>query len=156
MFTKTLSKFLLVVVIVTIALLTVSFAASPKDSQQYQDYAQRHPGGIVLSAVSSADNQGADYYQRHRSELLAARPLDTTEYFFRHPQLSVSIEIPIDTTDYFFRHLDRKTPSHVAQFSEEQIRLEYILGERYGVTPQEYDQQALREYWLGERYGQTP
>ncbi len=136
MFTKTLSKFLLVVVIVTIALLTVSFAASPKDSQQYQDYAQRHPGGIVLSAVSSADNQGADYYQRHRSELLAARPLDTTEYFFRH--------------------LDRKTPSHVAQFSEEQIRLEYILGERYGVTPQEYDQQAIREYWLGERYGQTP
>ena len=34
---------------------------------------------------------------------------------------------------------------------------EYHLGERYGVTPQQYEQQkALREYWLGERYGQTP
>ena len=34
---------------------------------------------------------------------------------------------------------------------------EYHLGERYGVTPEQYaHEKALREYWLGERYGQTP
>jgi len=45
----------------------------------------------------------------------------------------------------------------ITQFSAEQIQREYILGERYGVTPQEYTlEQALREFWLGERYGQTP
>jgi hypothetical protein len=48
-------------------------------------------------------------------------------------------------------------PQAVTQFSAEQINREYILGERYGVTPQRNtEEQALREYWLGERYGQTP
>ena len=104
MFTKTLSKSLIMIVIVTIALLTVSFAASPKENQPYQDYAQRHPGGVILSEVSSVDSSNSDYYQRHRSELLAARSLDTTDYFFRHPELSASTTQSIDLTDYFFRH----------------------------------------------------
>lgn len=104
MFTKTLSKFLIVVVVITIALVTVSFAASPKDSQSYPDYAQRHPGAVILPAVSSVGDLSPDYYQRHRSELLAARSLDTTDYFFRHPELGVSTTNSIDLTDYFFRH----------------------------------------------------
>ena len=104
MFTKTLSKLFIVIVIVTVALLTVSFAASPKDSQSYQDYAQRHPGGVILSSASSADSLAPDYYQRHRSELLAARSLDTTDYFLRHPELGASTLKSIDLTDYFFRH----------------------------------------------------
>jgi hypothetical protein len=104
MSTKILSKSLIMIVIVTITLLTVSFAASPKENQPYQDYAQRHPGGVVISVVSSADSLATDYYQRHRSEILAARSLDTTEYFFRHPELRASTLKSIDLTDYFFRH----------------------------------------------------
>ena len=46
-------------------------------------------------------------------------------------------------------------PAYIAM--EKQDIREYILGERYGVTPRDYaHEQALREYWLGERYGQTP
>jgi hypothetical protein len=34
---------------------------------------------------------------------------------------------------------------------------EYWLGERYGVTPQEYPRkQVLRKQLVSERYGQTP
>lgn len=85
MFTNRISKIVIVVLIAAIALLTVSFAASPKAAQPYPDYAQRHPGGIVMSAALSAGDASPDYYQRHRDEIRATRPVDTTDYFFRHP-----------------------------------------------------------------------
>ncbi len=102
MFTNRTSKILIVVLIVAIALLTVSFAVFPKASQSYPDYALRHPGAIVMSAAASAGDASPDYYQRHRAELWAARPVDTTDYFLRHPELKAAR--PVDTTDYFFRH----------------------------------------------------
>jgi hypothetical protein len=112
-------------------------------------------------------DEATDFYQRHpnwkwvtsdQNVLIPATGTeDYPDYFQRHPELSVPVEISIDATDYFFRHLAGNTPSLVTPFSAEQIRREYILGERYGVTPQGYaEQQRLREYWLGERYGQTP
>jgi len=119
------------------------------------------------SLVSSATGQAAiDFYQRHPDwtweidDQDAVIPLTgdsaIPDYFQQYPELIVPVEHSIDTTDYFFRHFDTNATLTVP-FSAEQIRREYFLGERYGVTRQGYsDQQALREDWLGERYGQIP
>jgi hypothetical protein len=143
------NRFILVVGVLSLLLVTIAVSkpfskAAPQKINEASDFYQRHPESIWTSndqnAVIPVTGNAAfpDYYQRH-------------------PELSASVETSIDTTDYFFRHLDRKTSPHVTQFSAEQLHREYILGERYGVTPQGYaQQQALREYWLGERYGQTP
>ena len=119
------------------------------------DYFQRHPELTVPSVLGLG---ASDYFQRH-TELTAPSilGLGASDYFQRHPELSAPVERSVDTTDYFFRHLDDNTSDLVISFNVEQIRREYFLGERYGVTPQGYaEQQILREYWLGERYGQTP
>jgi len=173
--TNILSKSLLTIIITTaLALVTVSFALSPKASQSYRDFTQQHAGEFILPVTGNSE-ASPDYFQRHLNEsarqadttdyiqrhpvfsVLANAPLTASDYFMRHPELSASAEASLDMTDYFFRHLDRKTSSLVIPFSAEQIRREYILGERYGVTLRGYaEQQALREFWLGERYGQTP
>ena len=101
MFTNRLSTLVVVIVIVALALVTVSFIASPKATQSYQDYAQRHPGGLVLSSTSSIGSQSPDYYQRHRAEFMSAPLLEASDYFMRHPELTGTRSV--DTTDYFFR-----------------------------------------------------
>jgi len=105
MFTKPSSKIVALLLIVAIALLTVSFTASPKGSQSYQDYAQRHLGEPVIVTTQSDGLASPDYYQRHSDELKAARPLDTSDYFLRHPELKPTQRV--DTTDYYFRHVSR-------------------------------------------------
>jgi hypothetical protein len=98
------------------------------------------------SLVSSATRQPvSDFYQRHLDWKWIVKDKNTSipitgasafpDYFQRHPELSGSVERSIDTTDYFFRHLDNNASSPVVLFSAEQIRREYLLGERYGQTP---------------------
>ena len=107
MFTNRISKIVIVLTVVAVALLTVSFAASPKESQPYLDYALRHPGGIILSSSGPITaSQGSDWYQRHRGELGIVRSADTTDYFFRHPELQTASRA-VDLTDYYFRHAAR-------------------------------------------------
>lgn len=101
MFTNRLSTLVIVIVIAALALVTASFTTSPRNSESYQDYAQRHPGGLVLSSASSIGNQSPDYYQRHRAEFKSALLLDASDYFMRHPELKGTRSV--DTTDYFFR-----------------------------------------------------
>ena len=92
-----------------------------------------------------------------RSLVSSATGQAANDFYQQHPELNIPVERSIDTTDYFFRHLDKNASPLVVPFSAEQMRREYILGERYGVTPQDYaHEQALHEYWLGERYGQIP
>ena len=104
MFTNRISKIVIVLTVVAVALLTVSFAASPKESQPYLDYALRHPGALIQSSSGpSTATQGSDWYQRHRGELGIVRSADTTDYFFRHPELRAA-NGSVDLTDYYFRH----------------------------------------------------
>src|SRR5215216_1299787 len=64
--------------------------------------------------------------------------------------------VPRSTSE---NHVDERygePPEKIAGLiAEQKIHREYILGERYGVTPQ-HAQSVQREYWLGERYGQAP
>jgi hypothetical protein len=102
-FTK---KTLIAALILTATLITVSFAAFPKTSQSYPDYALRHPGMRITFVEKAADSGASDWYQRHRDEIEAARPLDTADYFFRHPELRIA-GAAVDLTDYYFRHPGR-------------------------------------------------
>jgi len=161
------NRFLVVIGVISLLLVTLA-VSSPRSHASStanfipSDLYQQHPEwwwrttnqNVGIPLTGSSDNAFPDYYQRH-PELSASTILGVgaSDYFQRHPELSASVERSIDTTDYFFRHLNRNTSS----FTAEQMRREYTLGERYGVTLQGYaEQQALREYWLGERYGQTP
>jgi hypothetical protein len=163
------NRFLVVIGVISVLLVTMA-VSNPRPSSSLpadlgaSDFYQRHPDWtwVVNPQNALIPVTGApafpDYFQRH-PELSAPSVvgLGASDYFQRHPELSASVESSFDTTDYFFRHLNRNTSSLTGSFTAEQIRREYILGERYGVTPQGYaKQQALREYWLGERYGQTP
>jgi hypothetical protein len=161
------NRFLIVICVISLLLVTLA-VSSPRPSTSFapaqgaSDFHQRHPHWTWVVNRQNAvipltgDSAFPDYFQRH-PELSAPSVLGlgASDYFQRHPELSIPLESSIDTTDYFFRHPASNTL--VIPFSAEQIRREYILGERYGETPQEYArEQALREYWLGERYGQTP
>jgi hypothetical protein len=165
------NRFLIVIgvsslLLVTLAVSSPHVSTSPAPDQGASDFYQRHPEwwwrttnqNVGIPLTSSSDDAFPDYYQRH-PELTAPSilGLEASDYFQRHPELSAHVKRSVDTTDYFFRHLDDNTSASVISFSAEQIRREYILGERYGVTLQGYaGQPALREYWLGERYGQRP
>jgi hypothetical protein len=102
-FTK---KTLIVALILTAALITLSFVAFPKTSQSYPDYALRHPEMRITFVEKAAESGASDWYQRHRDEINAVRPLDTTDYFQRHPEQRV-VGTAVDLTDYYFRHLSR-------------------------------------------------
>lgn len=78
MFTSRLSQLVVVIVLVALVSVTVSFTNLPKNSETYQDYAQRHWG-----------------------EFGASHAPDSTDYFLRHPELHMSRTA--DATDYFFR-----------------------------------------------------
>jgi len=163
------NRFLVVIGVISLLLVTLAVSSprsgtAPASDQGASDFYQRHPDWTWAvndqNAVIPLTSASAfpDYFQRH-PELSAPLILGVgaSDYFQRHPELSASVERSVDTTDYFFRHLNQNTSSFAGSFTTEQIRREYFLGERYGVTPQGYaEQQALREYWLGERYGQTP
>jgi hypothetical protein len=97
MLTNRLSKIIIVLLIAVIALLTASFTASPKNSEAYPDYAQRHRSEIAAARLVGV----TDYFQRHPElSSLPTRSVDTTDFFFR--QASVSVR-GVDLTDYFFR-----------------------------------------------------
>ena len=106
MFTKNSSKLLVLIGIAVIALVTVSIAAVPKASQSYPDYAQRHPGGLVIPASTNLDTRGSDYFQRHpeltRSSVMG---IGASDYFQRHPELTTSV-LGIGASDYFQRHAE--------------------------------------------------
>ncbi len=105
MFTNKLSKLFLMVLAIAIVLVTVSFAASPKIIQPYPDYALRHPGGLVIPVNSNLDTRGSDYYQRHPElSVPAVLGLGASDYFQRHPELITPAGAAVDMTDYFFRH----------------------------------------------------
>ena len=104
MFTNRISRIVIVLTVVVVALVTASFAASSKESQPYLDYALRHPGAVILSSSGPTTlSEGSDWYQRHRGELGIVRSADTSDYFFRHPELQAAGR-PVDLTDYYFRH----------------------------------------------------
>lgn len=163
------NRFLVVIGVISLLLVTMALS-NPRPSSSRpadlgaSDFYQRHPDWtwVVNPQNALIPVTGApafpDYFQRH-PELSAPSilGLGASDYFQRHPELMNPVEDSIDTTDYFFRHLDKNASSLAGPFGIEQLRREYFLGERYGVTPQGYsEEQALREYWLGERYGQTP
>ena len=100
-----------------------------------------------FSNTSSASAAGAnDFYQRHPGWTWANKNpsagipvtggVDLSDYYLRHPELRVSSGAGIDTSDYFLRHPELHMPA-ITQFSAEQIQREYVLGERYGVMPQQ-------------------
>lgn len=98
MFTNRLSTLVIVIVIAALALVTASFTTSPRNSESYQDYAQRH--WAELSA--SRDPDSTDFFVRHPELTMTTyTALPASDYFMRHPELS-TLRL-VDTTDYFFR-----------------------------------------------------
>ena len=129
MFTNKLSMLLLAAIVSAITLAIVSFVAAPKSSELYQDYALRHPGGLIIPITGNLDTSGSDYYQRHPelsapvridagySDYFERHPdlsapagtsFDTTDYYFRHPELSGASNMNVDLTDYYFRHINNR------------------------------------------------
>ena len=104
MFTNKLSKPFLVVVVTTLALVTVSFVVAPKASQPYQDYALRHKGEVITPIIGKLDTSSTDYFQRHPELTVSAiLGLGASDYFQRHPELTAPAETSMDMTDYYFR-----------------------------------------------------
>jgi len=112
---------------------TVSDAAV----QSVTDYLRAH-GSTQAQAVPEAAVQSVTDYLRLHSNIQAQAV----------PEASAQ-----SVTDYLRAHsADLSTPTDRSYDARE-----YLLGERYGETPQDYSQkQALREYNLGERYGVLP
>ena len=101
MFTNRLSIFFIVISIVALTLVTLSFTNSPKNSQSYQDYAQRHADKVLLPVTGNSE-ASSDYYQRHPElSSVSTRNVDLTDFFFRQAGVSVH---GIDLTDFYFRH----------------------------------------------------
>jgi hypothetical protein len=113
-----MSKNPILIVLGVLSLLLVSmavakpFSAAPAaNAEQASDFYQRHPewtwtvpDGKALLPVTGGDSAYPDYAQRHPelSSAVAAY-IDTTDYFFRHPELRIAGGA-IDLTDYYFRH----------------------------------------------------
>jgi hypothetical protein len=109
------NRFLLAVGVISLLLVTMAVvypqsSASLTADQTDSDFYQRHPDWTWAvndqnaSIPVTGDAAFPDYYQRHR-ELSAPAEIsaDTTDYFFRHPELLISRQ-SIDLTDYYFRH----------------------------------------------------
>lgn len=99
------NRFLLVLVITALTLATVSFAVAPKASQPYPDYAQRHAGEVLIPVTGNSE-ANTDYFQRHPElTVSAATSRDLTDYFFRQTWIPwIPARVPADLTDYFFRY----------------------------------------------------
>jgi hypothetical protein len=109
------NRFIVVLGALSILLVTMAVAYPRMDDsltadQNASDFHQRHPewtwtirdASVVIPVAG--DSAYPDYYQRHRKlSLRAETPLDTTDYFFRHPELMTPARL-IDLTDYYFRH----------------------------------------------------
>ena len=107
MFTNKLSKLFLASVVVALTLVTVSFVVAPTASDPYPDYALRHPGEVIIPVTDNQDTTGSDYFQRHPElSLPSLIGQGASDYFQRHPELISLAERSSDTTDYFFRHLE--------------------------------------------------
>jgi hypothetical protein len=61
--------------------------------------------GVPLTVI--IDDAITDYYQRH-PELTVPSLIGqgASDYFQRHPELTAPAEAALDTTDYYFRHLE--------------------------------------------------
>ena len=100
-----------IMVIVATALVAVPSTAAPKsaiipvtDSSEWPDYYQRHPQMHIL-AGGVVDT--TDYFFRHPELRATVNSVDLTDYIFRHPGLSATAKSR-DLTDYFQRHPDFK------------------------------------------------
>ena len=71
------------------------------------DFALRHPEWVVSVPNAAVPVTGilapSDYFQRHPTlSLTVANVADLTDYFIRHPELRAATTI--DLSDYFLRH----------------------------------------------------
>lgn len=113
MLTNRISKIAIVIIIVATALLIASFATSPIPSQPYQDYAQRHPGGVVVAVEVLPDNTGSDYYGRHpKLNVPGVLIIDATgDFYLRHPEWTIApVTVNTEGSDYFQRHPELSAP----------------------------------------------
>jgi len=106
------NRFLLVLGIVSLLLVTMAVSnPAPDEREGASDFYQRHPDWTWVprdqNVVSPVTGEAAfpDYYQRHPEQRIPVEiSSDTTDYFFRHSELRPSAAEAIDLTDYFFRH----------------------------------------------------
>lgn len=104
MFKGKLSRFLIVVLIGAIAILTVSFALPPTGRETYLDYAQRHQSETVVRSAESGNASNSDYYQRHPSDLNVEASANM-DAFIRYSKLKSGSANRADTSDYYMRHV---------------------------------------------------
>jgi hypothetical protein len=95
----------LVIAAAAIAVATASFTARPAATQPSEDFGLRHPGGLGQPVADlSAYYRGSDYAERRAAAQLAAFNRGS-DYALRHPELSRAAKA-VDTSDYFLRHPD--------------------------------------------------
>lgn len=71
----------------------ISAIAATVSAAPSADYFQRLAELKALSVGSAVDLSGSDYYQRQPAGLWSSRPLDTTDYYMRHPGLKLSADV---------------------------------------------------------------
>jgi hypothetical protein len=71
----------------------IASVASAISAAPSTDYFQRLAELKALSVGSAVDLSGSDYYQRQPAGLWSSRPLDTTDYYMRHPGLKLLADV---------------------------------------------------------------
>jgi hypothetical protein len=115
------NRFLLVLGVISLLLVTLAVSkpfsgASPERLNEATDFHQRHPdwtwkiGDQEAVTPLAGDLAFSDYYPRHPELRIPVEiVVDTTDYFIRHPDLRVSAK-SVDLTDYFLRHPELRNP----------------------------------------------
>ncbi len=105
---------LAVLVAITAAVVTTSFAEPPMVASPVDDFALRHPAGFAAFGVDmAAFYSGSDYAQRHPELSASTNEIDNADYFLRHPEL-----IAVENSDFSLRHPEWTILSPVVDTSD--------------------------------------
>ena len=117
----------MVVILSTFAVVPAISAPNSADvvvagaSESRSDYYERH---LELRAPAAGLN--GDFALRHPEWTISVRSaavpvtgaFEASDYFQRHPELSVSAGLTVDMSDYFTRHPELRTPAESSDLSD--------------------------------------
>jgi hypothetical protein len=108
------NRFILLLSVLSLLLVTLAISkpfskASLERINEATDFHQRHPEWIWISTDQNA-------------VIPATGASDFPDYYQRHPELSVPLELSTDTTDYFFRHATVLKPTQMIDLTDYYFR----------------------------------
>jgi hypothetical protein len=92
------------------------------------DYYQRHPE--LKIGGGAAVEMRSDFFQRHPEWISSVQVVgipvtgmfEASDYFQRHPVLSLPVAASLDTADYFTRHPELRIPAQNTELSDYFLR----------------------------------